>query len=1008
MANQPTKYRKFLAGAATASLVATAVVPSALAASFSDVSDNNSHKEHIDALAAKGIIGGYADGTFGPNNDLTRSHVVKMMGKWLVSLGHEVPADYKTVQRFDDISLTTKDEELLKYSALVKDKGVFNGNAGKLDPSSNITRENMAVVLVRAYDAVNNTDLVAHVKGQTFNKDVTDLAKAKEEARPAIDVLDFFDITNPAAPAFNPKGTVTRGQFASFLNKTINTEVAGNVGISSLTATGAKKLEVKFASAIDTTKASITVNKGTIAVNVDEIKFADDKKSAVITTTTNLTKGEYTVKLSGLSDTAITKSVTVEDQKVSKINVLSTTAPLNPASATVGGVNYGENESAFVRYEVVNQYGERLNNQAITWNQSTGGQITDNGKGQLIIGNTAAGNVDFIPGNKVFLTGVHTASGTVVNAEVVIGLASKADTVAIAGVYNNVTKKIENLPAGFPDGRYYLLVEVKDQYGNVIEDPALSDLAYTSNNPLFIATPSETGAIEVTVDGVEYQGIKLSPGTTSAKGGSATIQLISKFTGKASTYTISAEAKATLASFTLSAPDRIIAEGEKVEIPFSAVDQYGNAVTSFAALDGKITFAAGLALEQQKDGSAKLFYTAPLTGANPGQDLPVYLTSLVADGGNFSSLMVSVKDAAVPTTIVGVDAGKSTKIARGGSVDLQAKDLIIQDQYGRTMTDAKVNAWIGEAGASDTNRIVVTSNVAATSPFAVSYATAGAADSEELILENKDTKITIAGKPAGTEVTSNTERLVFALSTAPTATAIDASARTITYTLSEQSGFVSYEVSDLGTIYNNGDAASDTDSKFDRAVKVYGVEADGTKVLLPTSRYSVTTNGKLDVTGNVIGDKATGGYTSADFGTGSNYADIKVSVLVTINDDNGAAAGIVEKELLVSNKSPKVDSIALTDEVNDNKAFIKNGAITTEDFITDYIDETLDQYGVEISENPVITITKLVKVAGSSLTVTNNGRDNVAITGATAGDKFTATYKYASGKTVSIDFTVEN
>ena len=79
----------------------------------------------------------------------------------------------------------------------------------------------MAIVLVRAYDAINETDLVAHVKAQEFKKDVTDRATAKAEARPYIDVLDFFDITNPVAPKFNPKATTTRGQFASFLYKTI-------------------------------------------------------------------------------------------------------------------------------------------------------------------------------------------------------------------------------------------------------------------------------------------------------------------------------------------------------------------------------------------------------------------------------------------------------------------------------------------------------------------------------------------------------------------------------------------------------------------------------------------------------------------------------------------------------------------------------------------------------------------------------------------------------------------
>ena len=94
----------------------------------------------------------------------------------------------------------------------------------------------MALVLVRAYDAIHETDLVAYVAEQDFKKDVTDRATAKAEARPYIDVLDYFDITNPVAPQFNPKDTTTRGQFASFLYKTSQVE-APEAKVVSVSAT---------------------------------------------------------------------------------------------------------------------------------------------------------------------------------------------------------------------------------------------------------------------------------------------------------------------------------------------------------------------------------------------------------------------------------------------------------------------------------------------------------------------------------------------------------------------------------------------------------------------------------------------------------------------------------------------------------------------------------------------------------------------------------------------------
>ncbi|PID13897.1 hypothetical protein CSV63_15400 [Sporosarcina sp. P34] len=303
MANQPTKYRKFVVGAASAALVASAVAPVAMAATFTDVKDNNSHKEAIDALSNAGVISGYEDGTFKPNKTLTRSDVVKLMGKWLVSEGYKVPTDYKTKPRFSDLK-TTSNDELLKMSALVYDNGVFVGKPdGSLDPAGDITRENMAIVLVRAFDRVHDVDLTSYVKDQDFKKDVTDLGKAKAEARPAIDVLDFFDITNPAAPEFNPKSTTTRGQFASFLYKTTLVdfdEIGGGVvapGVATVKGINATTVEVTFKDEvknIDSLKFSIDG----LTVSNAAVKQTDNK-TVVLTTATQKGGEKYTVQLDG-------------------------------------------------------------------------------------------------------------------------------------------------------------------------------------------------------------------------------------------------------------------------------------------------------------------------------------------------------------------------------------------------------------------------------------------------------------------------------------------------------------------------------------------------------------------------------------------------------------------------------------------------------------------------------------------------------------------------------------
>jgi hypothetical protein len=794
--------------------------------------------------------------------------------------------------------------------------------------------------------------------------------------------------------------------------------------VASSAAIGAKKLEVKFNQVVDTTKAAVTVKKGSVPVSTDKIEFSEDKTSVVITTTTSLTKGDYIISVAGLTATALTSTVTAEDVKVAKINITSPTAPV--VSSIV-------KTKALVRYEVLNQYGEKMSNQTISWTISTGLPVTSEHNtttsGDFLI--TAAGGQDFIPGSTVYITGVHAASGTVFNGEVKVALEAKADKVEFKGVYNTTTSKIESLPAGFTNGKYVLLIEVKDQYGNKLTPGSVADLVFTSNNPLFVSSDANnsafTAASNVTIDNVTYTAVNLVQGTSVDKGGSVTVQAISTATGTISTYTMEAQAVAGVKTFTMGAPEKLVAEGEKVEIPFTAVDQYGNAVTKFSALTNgnPISLTApsgsGLAFEQQNDGTAKLYFTAAANaGATDNNDAPIYLSSLVINGGSYSSQIVNVKETAKPVAVIGIDTEKATSIAKGNYVDIYGKDLIIQDQYGRTLTDTKVETWLDTITDS---AIVITPEFASSgdkSPFTVilnQTVLQPGSDSASQVLASKTDYVRVSAKIASG--LNSTEKVEIALSTTNTPAAIASSVKSITFTKVDQAAYASYEVADLGTMYNDTSvgttqapidpATAVTAAGYNKTLKVYGVKADGTKVLLPASDYLVSTNGKLAVNANVISDATTAGYVGADFkDTANNYKDVKVNVLVTVNDANGAAAAVLEKELVISNKTPEVTAVAFdTDVVTDGKATVKGDAVTTAKLNAAIkTSEVKDQYGVVITEAPVITITNLVKVDGSELRVNSNGTSSANITSAKMGDKFRATYKYASGKTVVVDFTV--
>ncbi|MEY9977765.1 S-layer homology domain-containing protein [Lysinibacillus sp. RC79] len=300
MANQPKKYKKFVASAATATLVATAIAPFASAAGFTDIADNT-HKEAIIALSEAGIINGYADGTFKPNQTINRGQVVKLLGRWLETEGYEAPADWATKQYFNDLPLTAE-KELLKYAALTKDAGVFAGSNGNLNYTQSMQRQQMAVVLVRAINEIYDLDLVKEYKAEKFKSEISDLDKAfSAEQREAITALDYAELTDAAKQAnkaFNPANSITRGQFASFLNRTINIDV--EVGVdASVKAINSTTVEVTFDEEVDTDN----VKAENFKIEGLEVKNASvkqtNKKVVVLTTAAQTADKEYTVSYKG-------------------------------------------------------------------------------------------------------------------------------------------------------------------------------------------------------------------------------------------------------------------------------------------------------------------------------------------------------------------------------------------------------------------------------------------------------------------------------------------------------------------------------------------------------------------------------------------------------------------------------------------------------------------------------------------------------------------------------------
>ena len=136
--------------------------------------------------------------------------------------------------------------------------------------------------------------------------------------------LTYFDITNPAAPQFNPKGTTTRGQFASFLYKTTKVTESVEVKVASVTAVNETRYEVTFGKAIDADVAReiekepsriIAYHGGqnvnsSAAISAETVTFSADKKIAtIVLKKTPETDVNYRIALMDGSDNTTAKLV---------------------------------------------------------------------------------------------------------------------------------------------------------------------------------------------------------------------------------------------------------------------------------------------------------------------------------------------------------------------------------------------------------------------------------------------------------------------------------------------------------------------------------------------------------------------------------------------------------------------------------------------------------------------------------------------------------------------------
>ena len=167
-----------------------------------DESDNAG--KEIYELANKGIINGYQDGTFRPQNQISRLETAILFYRSLGLKGSPYKGYFKDVQ---------KDGNWTSIIEATKDVGIFKGDNGRFNPGQLITREQMASVIVRAFD-------LKEVQSSPVN--LSDLHTVLPVHKKDVEILYQNGITiGHKDGKYSPKDGVTRAEFCTLLESSV-------------------------------------------------------------------------------------------------------------------------------------------------------------------------------------------------------------------------------------------------------------------------------------------------------------------------------------------------------------------------------------------------------------------------------------------------------------------------------------------------------------------------------------------------------------------------------------------------------------------------------------------------------------------------------------------------------------------------------------------------------------------------------------------------------------------
>ncbi|MCB2306074.1 hypothetical protein LGL08_05195 [Clostridium estertheticum] len=460
---------------------------------------------------------------------------------------------------------------------------------------------------------------------------------------------------------------------------------ASTVAATTATATNisAKSFKVTFNGTVtDTSKVVFTVKQGSVLVSKITTSWNTAKTEATLTNESNLPAGNYTVNAVNDGKDFGTSTITLAQQKVAKIEIISTKLGVNN-KATSGAPN----GKGYATYKVTDQYGADITTSSLANSltfQTGVGSIE--GKNGVI---TVTPTMNILQLNTVAITIYDSATGATANAS--LGVTSQSGTLSDISLTALTNKDGKVLTAQDTSSLFYIDYVATDISGNPTKNYDLvrnglilvdgteeltGTNSYITTKVVHDPSDSNKAAIQVQV----------KSSTDSLSMNIPLIITAMTYTGKSSTLPVELKKESKIDKITLQSPSYNIAIGEDKEIPFVAVDQNGKVLTKFSDIASAVGVSiSGAYWYKNADGTCAL-RAGEKDGKGYSSDGQRVVTATTQTGG-YSSITINVQKKVAADSLALDTAQYKTIFQKAATqkVDFgyDKGGLTIKDQYDR-------------------------------------------------------------------------------------------------------------------------------------------------------------------------------------------------------------------------------------------------------------------------------------------------------------------------------------